>query len=639
MRISEIVKRVNEKLAGETLLYSQLEVFLDEVVDDINAKLNSKFPAFSTIYTAEALKNDVGYDYFPEKYIRTVVVIGAAYKFFCTDEEGLPSAQQYAFDYNTNLFIMERDYSALVPEEYQASGQGYVSGPDLNNNNLPINKTEGQYTYVGTDPVYVAIQGYIGPQGPRGPVGPTGPVGPQGASFKYEDFTPEQLEDLRGPQGPIGPVGPQGPEGPAQDISGKVDKVEAFGLTLMEPTFDDNEDDGYSWDKVYFETKPYIPGEDITHSVKVYSADGADKKFVEKVDGKGLSTNDFTNADKQTLEDTRYDADALIEAVTALENQTNNKVDKEVNKGLSSNDFTNEHKAIVENVNGAFKNLGTWTYVYNCDTDEETTETTSPYSSFNNALDNAKETGIYRLKKSYVDIYEGERNVWNIEDCLLFVVKGKDGYSNNEVVQQMLFAPLDAYGEEYALWSIPRLRTYYYDVDGSEEFRWTAWSNMGHDINGTWHGFENSNYKLDSMDDWSSVDYEGAGYYPTVHVVAKYVEEKLSNTAMSGTDIYDALLDVPESSNFKFLTVHEPSKVADSSLIDFISTVDDEGYSWECPTVFFTNSRTYGNLSQLDKERSVKICDMSVISRMYHSLTSRIANLESKVAVLENKLS
>lgn len=61
--------------------------------------------------------------------------------------------------------------------------------------------------------------------------------GPQGAPFAYEDFTPEQLESLRGPagvdgtvsfdslteaqraslkgeQGDVGPVGPEGPVGP-----------------------------------------------------------------------------------------------------------------------------------------------------------------------------------------------------------------------------------------------------------------------------------------------------------------------------------------------------------------------------------------------------------------------------------------
>ena len=59
-------------------------------------------------------------------------------------------------------------------------------------------------------------QGVHGPQGPQGIQGPVGPRGDQGHQgqqgekgekgdpFKYEDFTPEQLEALRGPQGPQG---------------------------------------------------------------------------------------------------------------------------------------------------------------------------------------------------------------------------------------------------------------------------------------------------------------------------------------------------------------------------------------------------------------------------------------------------
>ena len=47
---------------------------------------------------------------------------------------------------------------------------------------------------------------------------------------------------------------------------------------------------------------------------------------VEKVNGKGLSTNDFTNADKQK-----------VDTIT-------NKVDKVSGKGLSTNDYTNEDK-------------------------------------------------------------------------------------------------------------------------------------------------------------------------------------------------------------------------------------------------------------------------------------------------------
>ena len=89
-------------------------------------------------------------------------------------------------------------------------------------------------------------QGLQGEVGPMGPEGPMGPQGEKGEPFRYEDFTPEQLEDLvkniesgadgksayeiakefgfegseeewleslRGPQGEQGPQGPQGERG------------------------------------------------------------------------------------------------------------------------------------------------------------------------------------------------------------------------------------------------------------------------------------------------------------------------------------------------------------------------------------------------------------------------------------------
>ena len=53
-------------------------------------------------------------------------------------------------------------------------------------------------------------------------------------------------------------------------------------------------------------------------------------KKVDKVDGKGLSTNDYTNADKVKLD--------------GLENALAAKVNKEDGKGLSTNDFTTNEK-------------------------------------------------------------------------------------------------------------------------------------------------------------------------------------------------------------------------------------------------------------------------------------------------------
>lgn len=49
-----------------------------------------------------------------------------------------------------------------------------------------------------------------GLKGPKGDKGDKGSKGDKGNSFKYEDFTPEQLEKLRGPQGIPGTNGTNG---------------------------------------------------------------------------------------------------------------------------------------------------------------------------------------------------------------------------------------------------------------------------------------------------------------------------------------------------------------------------------------------------------------------------------------------
>ena len=59
---------------------------------------------------------------------------------------------------------------------------------------------------------------------------------------------------------------------------------------------------------------------------------------VDKVTGKGLSTNDFTDALKQKLED------AVAYDDTAVRNLIDLKVDKVTGKGLSTNDFTDAYK-------------------------------------------------------------------------------------------------------------------------------------------------------------------------------------------------------------------------------------------------------------------------------------------------------
>lgn len=116
MLISKIVNCVNAKLAGELLSLSELQIWLDTVVDEINAKLNTKFPVFSE------LGDDVAeYTAIPDKYIRTVIIPGTAYYFYTTDEEGAMVAPEYKEAYYRNLFYMERDFMQLIPPEFLES--------------------------------------------------------------------------------------------------------------------------------------------------------------------------------------------------------------------------------------------------------------------------------------------------------------------------------------------------------------------------------------------------------------------------------------------------------------------------------------------------------------------------------------
>lgn len=144
----------NEKLAGEMFNYDEIVSFLDLVIDEINADLCSTFPAFSEFtanrfpgykaeqYTQYNLDGSVAsideekrkavynnYDLFPDKYIRSVVIPGAAYKWFSVDEEGASTAPLFQAEYEKARFEMTRDYMDLVPYQYQNNLTGAVTDP------------------------------------------------------------------------------------------------------------------------------------------------------------------------------------------------------------------------------------------------------------------------------------------------------------------------------------------------------------------------------------------------------------------------------------------------------------------------------------------------------------------------------
>lgn len=130
MRVGQIVNLINKHLADEFCSVAELTNYMDRVIDDINTRLNSKFPTISDVMAEAGDTTDPDYNMFPDKYIRSVLVVGAAYKYYITDEEGNVTAQQYGAEYNQNLFYMERDYSFSIPEIYRESEQGFVNNPD-----------------------------------------------------------------------------------------------------------------------------------------------------------------------------------------------------------------------------------------------------------------------------------------------------------------------------------------------------------------------------------------------------------------------------------------------------------------------------------------------------------------------------
>lgn len=125
MKIRDIVKLTNTYLAGEQLVYQKLVPFYDAVIDDINSRLNSIYPTFSSL-DIQPSDTDAVYDFFPDQYIRSVVALGAAHKFYEMDEEGVTYDSAYEAQYERNLFYMTRDHIARVPRIYRSDSPGGV---------------------------------------------------------------------------------------------------------------------------------------------------------------------------------------------------------------------------------------------------------------------------------------------------------------------------------------------------------------------------------------------------------------------------------------------------------------------------------------------------------------------------------
>lgn len=145
MQIKTLIESINTQLAGELLSIGELKDFVDKAIDDINTRLNTKFPVLTDVMSRAQLE----YTAIPDKYIRSVVIPGAAFKYYITDEEGAAVAPKYEEDYLKGLFYMERDYMPIVPEEYiETDEQGHVHDPNFATH--PFCRKEGEFTIDGS---------------------------------------------------------------------------------------------------------------------------------------------------------------------------------------------------------------------------------------------------------------------------------------------------------------------------------------------------------------------------------------------------------------------------------------------------------------------------------------------------------
>ena len=88
----------------------------------------TRWPCFylPRMYRPDLLRDNTKYDAFPDEYLRTVVALGVAVKFYTRDEEGEQIALDYQNRYEQALFKMVRDYHNQVPWYFRDERGGFI---------------------------------------------------------------------------------------------------------------------------------------------------------------------------------------------------------------------------------------------------------------------------------------------------------------------------------------------------------------------------------------------------------------------------------------------------------------------------------------------------------------------------------
>lgn len=264
--------------------------------------------------------------------------------------QGEPGPQGPKGDTGSGLNIKgELDSESQLPQE-GVSGDAWLISGNLyvyvgENGNVESNP---KWSNVGS------IQGPAGPQGPVGPKGEQGEPGPKGEPG---------ADGIPGAQGPKGDPGEKGEKGdPGSDASVTKQNVEAV---LTGDITSHNHDSRYiskSNTSTYTPTADYHPATkkyvddtvaavDVTEQIsgkadKAYVDSKLDTK-VDKVSGKQLSTNDYTNDDKTKLAGIAAGAEVNVNADWNAESGdaqilnkptiiTEEQVDQKINAAIGS---------------------------------------------------------------------------------------------------------------------------------------------------------------------------------------------------------------------------------------------------------------------------------------------------------------
>lgn len=136
MKINTLVDQINRgNIASDYIRVPEIYYYMDKVIDDINDRLQAKYPAFSeyadfvedwnTKYPDNPLDR-TNYSVLPDKWLRKIMPVGVARYYYMKDEEGEVAASDYFRVYEQELFYLVRDFHNQVPEIFQNNDGGFV---------------------------------------------------------------------------------------------------------------------------------------------------------------------------------------------------------------------------------------------------------------------------------------------------------------------------------------------------------------------------------------------------------------------------------------------------------------------------------------------------------------------------------